>query len=168
MLLVASADDPNPLCYISTHPFTRPRIDLHSTSDPQSSVLATAEFRHLSSSTTLIAGPVTQPLSKDGLFTTTWSMHITVPGTGFRERFEWRNSSGVEVQRLEGGSKGKKFVKYGTGEVLAVYAPESGWSTKKVGKVRWVGGKAGLTDIGPVGELLCVVSLLAMLEKERK
>jgi len=69
---------------------------------------------------------------------------------------------------LEGRSKGKKFVKYGTGEVLAVYAPESGRNTKKMGKLRWVGGKAGSIDIGAVGELLCVVSLLAMLEKERK
>jgi hypothetical protein len=51
---------------------------------------------------------------------------------------------------------------------MAVYAGVSGWSTKKAGKFRWVGGRGGGTDIGDAGELLCVMSLLALLEKARR
>ena len=111
---------------------------------------------------------MTEPLEKEGLLSSAWAVYLVIPESGVRERFEWRRSSDLEVHRLQGRSKGMSFVRVGTGEVMVVYAGVSGRSTKKAGKFRWVGGRGGGTDIGDAGELLCVMSLLALLEKARR
>lgn len=172
MMLALSATDASPLSYISTHAYSRPHLALHATASPSSAILATAEFQRFTGSATIVAsspaGPVAQPLQKDGFFGSAWVIYVPVPPSGVRERFEWRNSSAVDVQRLEGRTPGMSLVRVGTGEVMAVYAGVSRGSTREVGKLRWVGGRDGRTDIGSAGELLCVMSLLALLEKARR
>jgi hypothetical protein len=69
-----------------------------------------------------------------------------MPESGVRERFEWRKSSDRDVHKLEGRCRGLSFVRVSMGEAMAVSAGVSGWSTKKTGKFRWVGGRGG-TDI---------------------
>lgn len=106
-------------------------------------------------------------LSREGVFTFAYSVALFVPSAGRRERFEWRNSSSPAVRNLEGRRKGSKFVRVSTGEVLAVYAGAGGWSLKKVGKVRWLGGERGV-EYGEGIEVVCLMSLVALLERARR
>lgn len=87
-----------------------------------------------------------------------------IPSTGQLETFEWKGSSGAEVQMLEGRSHGKKCVRASTGEVVAVFTHPS-MSFDKRGKMAFLGDRANL---GEAFEVLAVIGVAAVVEKERR
>jgi hypothetical protein len=106
---------------------------------------------------------VSRSSSNWGLNIPNWGFNIYVPWSSRPERFEWRHSSGPEVGALEGGTRGLELVRVGTGKVVAAFA-WTALSAKKLGKFRWC------TDdwFGEEGDLLVLISLLAVLEYIRK
>jgi hypothetical protein len=159
-----------PLFYVSTHSgwSSQPSVVLHSSSSPSAPPLATAQFHGLSSSIDVqLFAPGTGQISKlenTGTFTRTY-MFPAVLASGEREMFEWKSSSGADVQSLDGRSHGMKLVRMRSGEVVAAWTrANSGY--KKKGKISFL-----RTDKGAFGEgfeLMVVVSILAIMEKARR
>ena len=165
LLLANSSHDPNPIAYVSTHSWTRPHLELHRTGAQNSPVLATVEFHVFSSSTTISVpgASMSESLEKEGIFTPAFSFQMLHPTSGKREVFEWRSSSGPQVRALGGQRRGIKLVRVATGEVIVVYAAAS-FSLEKVGKMQWLAEES----YGDLGELIIMMSLLALVEKSRR
>ena len=163
-LLAHTSKDPNPIAYVSTHSVSRPQVELHSTASALSPTIATAEYHNFSSDITLsIPGAaVTETLEKVGVFVDTYSLHLVHPTSGNRELFEWRHSSGAQVKALNGKTRGLKLVRAATGEIIAVYT--GAISLNKMGKMQWLSERS----YGDVGELLVMMSILALVEKDRR
>jgi hypothetical protein len=159
-----------PLFYVSTHSgwSSQPSVVLHSSSSPSAPPLATAQFHGFSSSIDVqLFAPGTGQIFKlenTGTFTRSY-MFPAVMASGEREMFEWKSSSGADVQSLEGKSHGMKLVRMRSGEVVAAWTrANSGY--KKKGKISFL-----RTDKGALGEgfeLMVVVSILAIMEKARR
>ncbi|KAK0114843.1 hypothetical protein ONS96_013325 [Cadophora gregata f. sp. sojae] len=174
LFLARGKDDPNPLYYISTHTgfSSQPSVILHSSRDPNSPPFATADFHSFSSTIdlTLFIGippgsqPQTTPLESTGMMSSSRMFQAPIPSTGQLETFEWKGSSGPEVQMLEGRSHGKKCVRVSTGEVVAVFT-HPGMSLEKRGKMAFIGDRANL---GEAFEVLAVMGVVAAEEKERR
>ncbi|KAH7403902.1 hypothetical protein BKA64DRAFT_707374 [Cadophora sp. MPI-SDFR-AT-0126] len=117
LCLARGKDDPNPLYYISTHSglSSQPSVILHSTRDPNSPPFATADFHSFSSTIdlTLFIGippgssPQTTAMESTGMMSSSRMFQAPIPSTGQLETFEWKGSSGAEVQMLEGGVMGR-------------------------------------------------------------
>jgi hypothetical protein len=163
-LLAHSSNDPNPIAYVSTHSLSRPQVKLHSTNSSLSPTIATAEFHTFSNSITIgvPSACVIENLEKKRIFVDTYSIHLVHPTSGIRELFEWRHSSGAQVKALNGKSRGLKLVRTTTGEVIAVYT--GAISLKKMGKMKWLSERS----YGDVGELIVMMSILALVEKDRR
>jgi len=172
-LIIALQKDAPSLFHISTHGAwsRQPDVVLHSTPSSESLPLATAQFSKFSSTTDImicpsnhLAQPIRTQLTKDQLFSSSMSFFAATAQSGTAERFEWKSSTGPEVQALEGSRHGMSLVRTQTGEVVAAWArPNSG--TKKKGKVAWVGRRDVL---GEGGEVLAIVTILAIMEKTRR
>jgi len=92
-------------------------------------------------------------------------MFPAVLASGQQEMFEWKSSSGPDVQSLEGRSHGMKLVRMRSGEVVAAWTRANSGYRKK-GKISFL-----RTDRGALGEgfeLMVVVSILAIMEKARR
>ncbi|KAL2059719.1 hypothetical protein VTL71DRAFT_10211 [Oculimacula yallundae] len=174
LYIAQGADDPNPLYYVSTHSglSSQPSVVLHSTCDPNSPPHATADFHSISSTIdlTLFIGippgssPQTCAMESTGMMSSSRMFQAPIPSTGQLEMFEWKGSSGAEVQTLEGRSHGKKCVRISTGEVVAVFTHPS-MSFDKRGKMAFLGDRANL---GEAFEVLAVMGVAAVVEKERR
>ncbi|PVH77605.1 hypothetical protein DL98DRAFT_517315 [Cadophora sp. DSE1049] len=174
LYLAQGKDDPNPLYYISTHGglSSQPSVILHSNRDPNSPPFATADFHSFSSiiDLTLFIGippgstPQTTAMESTGMMSSSRMFQAPIPSTGQLETFEWKGSSGAEVQMLDGRSHGKKCVRVSTGEVVAVFTHPS-MSFDKRGKMAFLGDRANL---GEAFEVLAVMGLVAVVEKERR
>jgi hypothetical protein len=170
MVIAFHATDAQPLFYVSTHSgwSSQPSIVLHSSSSPSAPPLATAQFHGLSSSIDVqVFAPGTGQnfkLENTGTFTRSY-IFPAVLANGEREMFEWKSSSGADVQSLEGRSHGMKLVRMRSGEVVAALArANSGY--KKKGKISFL-----RTDKGALGEgfeLMVVISILSITEKARR
>jgi hypothetical protein len=163
-LLAHSSNDPNPIAYVSTHPVSHPQVRLHSTCSNLSPTIATADFHTFSNRITIgvPSASVTENLEKERVFVDTYSIHFVHPTSGIRERFEWRHSSGAQVKALNGKPRGLKLVRTTTGEVVAVYT--GAISLRKLGKMRWLSERS----YGDVSELIVMMSILALVEKDRR
>jgi len=96
-------------------------------------------------------------------------MSFSVPmPNGKIERFEWKRSSGPEVQNLRGKSHGMKLVRAGTKEVCAAWAPPNSLGKKK-GKMAFLGNGGDPRDeFGVLWEMMVVISILGNMEKARR
>ncbi|KAH7336714.1 hypothetical protein BKA65DRAFT_377123, partial [Rhexocercosporidium sp. MPI-PUGE-AT-0058] len=174
LYIAQGKDDPNPLYYVSTHGgmSSQPSVILHSTRDPNSPPHATADFHSFSSSIdlTLFVGippgssPQTCVMESTGMMSSSRIFQAPIPSTGLLETFEWKGSSGAEVQMLDGRSHGKKCVRVSTGQVVAVFTHPT-MSFDKRGKMAFLGDRANL---GEAFEVLAVTGVVAVLEKERR
>jgi hypothetical protein len=170
MVIAFHATDTQPLFYVSTHSgwSSQPSVVLHFSSSPSAPPLATAQFHGLSSSIDIqLFAPGTGQIFKlenTGTFTRSY-MFPAVLASGEQEMFEWKSSSGADVQSLEGRSHGMKLVRMRSGEVVAAWTrANSGY--KKKGKISFL-----RTDKGVLGEgfeLMVVISILAIMEKARR
>jgi hypothetical protein len=170
MVIAFHATDAQPLFYVSTHSgwSSQPSVVLHSSSSPSAPPLATAQFHGLSSSIDVqVFAPGTGQnfkLENRGTFTRSY-IFPAVLANGEREMFEWKSSSGADVQSLEGRSHGMKLVRMRSGEVVAAWTrANSGY--KKKGKISFL-----RTDKGALGEgfeLMVVISILSITEKARR
>jgi hypothetical protein len=92
-------------------------------------------------------------------------MFPAVLASGEREMFEWKSSSGADVQSLEGRSHGMKLVRMRSGEVVAAWTrANSGY--KKKGKISFL--RADKEALGEGFELMVVISILSIMEKARR
>jgi hypothetical protein len=170
MVIAFHATDAQPLFYVSTHSGwgSQPSVVLHSSSSPSAPPLATAQFHGLSSSIDVqLFAPGTGKtfkLENTGTFTRGY-IFPAVLANGEREMFEWKSSSGADVQSLEGRSHGMKLVRMRSGEAVAAWTrANSGY--KKKGKISFL-----RTDRGALGEgfeLMVVISILSIMEKARR
>ncbi|KUJ21143.1 uncharacterized protein LY89DRAFT_778759 [Mollisia scopiformis] len=170
LVIASQKDDPNPLFYISTHGgfSSQPSVVLHSSRFSTSPPLATADFHSFSSTIDMslyLPGSPNQisSMESSGAFTYTRRFSARMPSGG-KEAFEWKNSQGVEVQSLHGRGHGKKCIRVATGEVVAAFTHPD-MSRNKKGKMAFLGDRAGL---GEGFEVLCVMAMLAIMEKERR
>lgn len=174
LIIAQSKDDPHPLYYISTHSgfSSQPSVILHSSPNPNSPPLADADFHSFSSTIDMSlfvaippgSRPQTATMETSGAFSYVRQFRAPIPSTSSVEVFEWKNSSGPEVQALEGRSHGKKCIRVSTGEVVAVFThPDMSYSKK--GKMAFMGSGVGL---GEGFEVMCVMSTAAIMEKERR
>jgi len=109
-------------------------------------------------------GPEPHTLLKDGVFSGVEYFDVFTPSSGKVERFEWKSSSGLEVQALRGASHGMKLVRASNGEVVVAWTrPNSG--TREKGKMRFIGDR---NVLGEKLESMAVISLLAIVEKRRR
>ncbi|KAG4435586.1 hypothetical protein IFR05_008932 [Cadophora sp. M221] len=174
LYIAQGKDDPNPLYYVSTHSglSSQASVILHSTSHPNSPPHATADFHSFSSTIDLTlfidippgSGPQTCAMESTGVMSSSRMFQAPIPSTGQLETFEWKGSSGTEVQMLDGRSHGKKCVRVSTGEAVAVFTHPS-MSIDKRGKMAFIGDRVNL---GEAFEVLAVMGVVAMVEKERR
>lgn len=172
MVVAQSGNDPNPLFYISTHSgfSSKPSVVLHSTRYETSPPMATADFPSFTSTIDIeLKASPSYPterttLAKDGVFSSCRVFYCTLPGSNVNERFEWKRSSGQEVASLHGRSHGDKLVRVKTGEVVAAWTLP-GMSTKKKGKMSFLGNREVLGD---KFELMAVICMLGIMEKARR
>jgi hypothetical protein len=92
-------------------------------------------------------------------------MFPAVLASGEREMFEWKSSSGAEVQTLQGRSHGMKLVRMRSGEVVAAWTRANSGHEKK-DKISFLTEDRRV--LGERFELMAVISVLAMIEKARK
>ncbi|CZR66187.1 uncharacterized protein PAC_16088 [Phialocephala subalpina] len=174
LVIAQSKDDPHPLYYISTHSgfSSQPSVILHSSPHPGSPPLANADFHSFSSTIDMSlfvaippgSNPQMAPMERSGAFSYVRQFRAPIPSTSSVEIFEWKRSSGPEVQALEGRSHGKKCARVSTGEVVAVFThPDMSYSKK--GKFAFMGSGVGL---GEGFEVMAVMAILAIMEKERR
>jgi hypothetical protein len=142
---------------------------------PGSAPLAIAAFHSFSSSIDISLFAPNNPRQlayttefvKEGAFDSTMSFGVPMPN-GKIERFEWKRSSGPEVQSLQGKSHGMKLVRAGTREVCAVWAPPHTMGRKK-GKMAFLGnGRDPRDEFGVLWEMMVVISILGSMEKARR
>jgi hypothetical protein len=124
--------------------------------------VATADFHSLSSKVDLSVGNFNCVLKSDGLFMPSYPFEY-IHDDGSREVFEWKRSTGQEIQSLNGAHHGHKLVRVKNGQVVAAWTRPSGWAVDKVGKIALM--ERGL---GERWELTAVIGALALLEKERQ
>jgi len=96
----------------------------------------------------------------------------TLPRSFVRERFEWRYSSGPFIRTQDGNkeSGGLKLIRVTTGETVAVYAGLGNVSSDErpvVGMFRFLAGE-NLVGLGEEFEILAVMSILTVVEKQRR
>lgn len=172
MVIALKGDDPNPLFYISTHGgfSSKPSVVLHSDRYKSSPPIATADFPSFTSkieidikaSPLFAAERIT--LTEHGVFYYSRRFTFTLPGTNIKEQFEWKRSSGQEVANLMGKPHGGKLVRVKTGEVVAAWTLPR-MLNKKKGKMSFLGNREVL---GEKFELMAVISILGIMEKERR
>jgi hypothetical protein len=103
-------------------------------------------------------------LESTGTFTRSYMFPAVLAG-GAKEMFEWKRSSGAEVQGLQGKSHGMKLVRIRSGEVVAAWArANSGY--KKKGKMEFL--RVDRASLGEGFELMVVISILTIMEKARR
>ncbi|KAJ9132302.1 hypothetical protein NKR19_g9363 [Coniochaeta hoffmannii] len=172
-----------PIYVVTTHSgwSGNPDVVLHTTTDPKSPPLATADFKAFSHDTTIVLPPLgaaspAAPTMMKGTFlmrTFNFSVEVSAPGGQLRsEPFEWRHSRGDEVHTL--GSvwgRGWKLVRLagpapGTKEVVAAFTSGPLSWTKRF-CFRFVGaGETGV--LGERWAVMAVISAMAIWEKERR
>ncbi|TGJ87314.1 hypothetical protein E0Z10_g1425 [Xylaria hypoxylon] len=188
-----------PLYAVSIHSSLSPRPDvvIHNGLSQNMPSLATVDHEPFSrsASITLPARPdsrfpvAREPLESVGAFTRIMSFSIETTLSGrSREHFEWRHSSGVEVEALGGRHSGWKLVRVSSPalqiralakkhsntlgqssdgkEVVAVWAGTS-MSISKVLRFRFIGSGAD----GSLGErwaVMAVASALAIWNRDRR
>jgi hypothetical protein len=96
----------------------------------------------------------------------------TLPRSFVRERFEWRYSSGPFIRTQDGQkeSGGLKLIRVTTGETVAVYAGLGNVSNNAspvIGMFRFLTGDS-LVGLGEEFEILAVLSILTVIEKQRR
>lgn len=96
----------------------------------------------------------------------------TLPRSFVRERFEWRYSSGPFIRTQDGNkeSGGLKLIRVTTGETVAVYAGLGNVGNDErpvVGMFRFLAGE-NLVNLGEEFEILAVMSILTVVEKQRR
>ncbi|TVY52083.1 hypothetical protein LCER1_G007965 [Lachnellula cervina] len=96
----------------------------------------------------------------------------TLPRSFVRERFEWRYSSGPFIRTQDGNkeSGGLKLIRVTTGETVAVYAGLGNVSNEErsvVGMFRFLAGE-NLVNLGEEFDILAVMSILTVVEKQRR
>jgi hypothetical protein len=102
-------------------------------------------------------------VNKESAFSSTYSFTFAIQGR--LEKFEWKNSSGAEVQALNGSSHGMKLVRVATGSVVTAWTkPHSG--TAKQGKMKFTAKDRGA--LGNDFEKVVVISIAAIMEKLRR
>ncbi|KAL2061044.1 hypothetical protein VTL71DRAFT_9096 [Oculimacula yallundae] len=179
LVIKRSSLDPSPLYYISQSTSlspSRPEIRLFpgpSKSPSSYTVLASASLSASSSSQTkalITLGPSsfgsapTEPLRLDGFWLNIYQFSLYLPQLQRREAFEWKNSTGQEVQAL-GHSSGMKLVRVRRSTVVAAYA-HINCAVRKKGKMMFMKGEREI--LGTEFEKAAVVSLLAVLGSRKK
>lgn len=109
-----------PIYLISTHGgfSSQPSVILHSSPHESAPPLATADFHSFSPSTDLTlyvpdpANPKITSLNKEGMFWSSYIFLCYIPASKATEEFEWKSSSGHEVNALQGRGYGKKCVRF--------------------------------------------------------
>jgi hypothetical protein len=165
--VIALHKNDNSLFYISTHSgwSSQPSVVLHNGPSPSHAPLATAEFGSFSSSIDIQVGNDVVRLNHTGIFTAAYSFAFPIGSTGKLETFEWRPSSGQQVQGLDGSSHGMKLVHVGSGTTVAAWTrPHSG--PNKLGKMRFTANDR--ESLGNMWEFMAVISIAAIMEKKRR
>ncbi|CAL3971798.1 unnamed protein product [Diplocarpon coronariae] len=93
-------------------------------------------------------------------------------GSGKREKFEWRYSSGPLTRMIRQDSGGLRLVRVSTGDVMAVYAGLRQTSratnpSRMLGMFRFLRGDE-MADLGEEFELLAVMTILSLVERGRR
>jgi hypothetical protein len=164
MVIALHKDHPT-LFYISTHSAfsSQPSVVLHSGSSFTSTPLATAQFHHFNSTIDLKAGTDSASLEKESMFSS--HVYFSFPVAGKMEKFEWRRSSGPEVQSLCGSSRGMKLVRVLKNQIVAAWAgPRSG--SNKLGKMRFMAPDR--TVYGERFEVMVIIGIVAIMERARR
>lgn len=169
MMIALSADSP-PIFHVSTHGgfSSQPSVVLHSGAYESAAPIATADFHSFSSSVDVMLFSQPFALEREGAFSTVTFFNYPIPqanGQVQLERFEWKSSSGPEVQSLRGSSHGMKCVRVRTGEVVAAWARANS-GTRKKGKMAFMMRDRGLGD--EKFETMVVISVLSIMEKARR
>jgi hypothetical protein len=153
-----------------------PHVVVHTTPDPDSPPLATAQFGRWSHAFTVTlppTGPNSPPSElrvEPNFMKTKWafSVEVAAPGGGFRtEAFVWKQSKGSEVNALPSTwGSGKKLVREGSDEIVAA-CTNGGMSMSKKFCFLFVG--AGATgELGERWAVMAVTSALGIFEMERR
>ena len=172
-----------PIYVVTTHSgwSGNPDVVLHTSTDPKSPPLATANFKTFTHDTTIVLPPLSAaspaaPTVMKGAFlmrTFNFSVEVSAPGGQLRrEAFEWRHSRGDEVHSLESvWGRGWKLVRMagpaaGANEVVAVFTTGPLSWTKRF-CFKFVGaGEAGV--LGERWAVMAVISAMAIWEKVRR
>ncbi|KAG0652694.1 hypothetical protein D0Z07_0731 [Hyphodiscus hymeniophilus] len=171
MRISLSQESPT-MFYISTHGAfsSQPSVILHCGPHERTSPMATAELHSFSGTVDIMLLNQRLKLEREAPFSSVNSFVYPVPqsdGQTLRERFEWKSSSGPEVQSLQGSSRGMKCVRVRSGEVVAAWArPNSGHAKK--GKMRFLLNEGGMGDDRGRFEIAVVISMLSIMEKARR
>ncbi|TVY46864.1 hypothetical protein LOCC1_G002789 [Lachnellula occidentalis] len=101
-----------------------------------------------------------------------YSFCHTLPRSFVRESFEWRYSSGPFIRTQDGNKEtgGLKLIRVTTGETVAVYAGLGSVSNEErpvVGMFRFLAGE-NLVNLGEEFDILAVMSILTVVEKQRR
>ena len=172
MKIALSAEAPA-LYYVSTHRGTfssQPSVVLHTGPYESASALATADFHPFSSGIDIMLSKRAVKLEREGPFSNITYFVYPIPqanGQVLSERFEWKPSSGPEVQSLQGSSRGMKCVRARSGEVVAAWAAPNVVHRKK-GKMRFLLNKDGFGAGKEKFEIMVVISILSIMEKARR
>jgi hypothetical protein len=168
MMITLSADS-QPIFHVSTHGgfSSQPSVVLHSGPHQNASPMATADFHSFSSDIDIVLFNTPLKLESEGAFNPVRVFKYPMPqanGQTVLEMFQWKHSSGPEVQGLKGSSHGYKCVRAKTGEVVAAWArPNSGH--RKKGKMRFLMRDRIADDRF---ETCVVITMLAIMEKLRR
>ncbi|KAF8863763.1 hypothetical protein BDZ45DRAFT_797992 [Acephala macrosclerotiorum] len=158
LIIAQSKDDPHPLYYISTHSgfSSQPSVILHSSPNPNSPPLADADFHSFSntidmpssSPSRLVQDPKQQPWKPPAPLVMSGNSAPQSP-----QPPPSKSSNGKTVPALK--SKLSKADRMGRN------------AYDKKGKMAFVGSGLGL-GLGEGWEVMCVMSIAAIMEKERR
>jgi hypothetical protein len=173
LLIAQHTEDPNPIYLITAHSglSSQPSVVLHSAASENAQPLATADFHSFSSSADIMlyvpnpSQPAVLSMHKEGILHSSHVFSVYTPSVQTVEAFEWKTSSGAEVDSLDGRAHGKKCVRIGTGEVVAAWAKPD-LSYNKKGKMMFLSPNRGA--LGEQFEVMAVITIASIMEQDRR
>lgn len=164
MAIALGKDSPPLFCISVQSPYSsQPTVILRGGPYTTSAPIATANLRSFSSTIEVTVGSMCISLVRTSTFSHAYS--FVFPVGGKPQTFEWKSSTGPQVQALDGKSHGMKLVHTASGTVVAAWTrPHT--MLNKCGKMRFTANDRA--SLGNDFEAVVVVTISAIMERQRR